>query len=290
VKIINKKIAIFCLIGGALFSFYLIVEIFRSTSSTAAIGILFLPFFAALGGLAGGVLGFVIDSTTQVLQKKITPFSWQMLVTYFVVIAVGFGSVRWQKESAVLEKLKGSQVSEQELIELYYGKHLFYPDSILQEIIRSPKIPLEVQKAILAGGKPGLLGRLAENPNIAEEIFSDIALMKPDYQTHYAVAESPKLKAAQMEHLLVTEVNRFPSSTEFHLYQTYVLAKLVKRQELTEAQFRKVVGIPEPETFLLYALLESPYLRCANFSGFSGGQNPVLENAIQAKREKLGCP
>ncbi len=288
-KVWNKTIVTFVLIGALSACVYLVFGIVRSTSSTAAVGILFLPFFAALGGLAGGIVGFVVDSLWQVCQKKISLLSWQILLSLGVVVLAVMSSVRWNKERAILERIEKSEVSEQELVELYGEKYLFFPDSILQEIIKSPKITVDIQKSILASGNLGHIGRLAENANIADEVFMEIVKLAPSYQVHYAVAGSPKLNAAQVEHLLINEASRFASVTEFQLYQTYVLTKLVNRKDLTPEQFRKIVTIAKPEAFLLYALLASPHLGCTDFAGFSSHDNPVLETAIQTKREQLGC-
>lgn len=285
----NKGTLFFSFLGALLGVVYLVVGIVQSTNSTSSIGLLFLPVFAFMGALGGYFLGFVLDALQLLFRGKISIVSWRILVSSLGILLFSFGLSLRQQEKTLLLNLQRGFVPEKELLEIFRGKYSFFSQEIRKQVLLLPNPPLEIQDEVLASGTKDEIGLLGESQGVDLTILEKIVSMDPHYATHFGAAENLKLNSSQVDKLLVVDAQRFPSETEFHLYQTFVLAKLVKRKDFTSAQFQVLSQIRGPEVNLLYAMLESPFLTCANFQKFDSKGNDVVEAAISSKKSSLRC-
>ncbi len=286
----NKTPIFFSILGALLGGVYLVVGIFQSTSSTAAVGLILLPVFVLIGALVGYFLGFVLDSFQLLLRRKIRLFSWRIFLSLLGIILFSFGLTLRQQEKLLLKRLQEGSVSTNELPEIFRGKYSFFSKEIRTKILSLPNLPIEIQNEVLESGSKDDIGLLGQNQDVDLTILEKIVSLDPHYAVHFGAAENTKLKPSLLDRLLVVDAQRFPSETEFHLYQTFVLANLVKRNDFTSAQFQLLSKIKHPETFLLYAMLDSPYLTCGHFQNFDSQGNQVVEAAISAKKSSLRCP
>lgn len=285
----SKRNLFFSALGALTASAYLVIGIFQSTSSTAPVGFLFLPVFAVLGAGGGFFFGFVLESLQLLIQKKISIFSWRIFLSIVCILLISFILAQRQKEKQLLSDLKASTVLGEKLSEIFVGKYFFFSNEIRRQILASPDLSQEIIDKVFASGTKDEIGVLGENPQLNSEALQRIVELDLHYAVHFGVAENPKLNISQMEKLVVVDASRFPSETEFHLYQTFVLAKLVRRKDFPDFLFRKISNLKEPEVFLLYAMLDSSHLRCENFLQFESKGNEVVQSAIEAKKIAMEC-
>jgi hypothetical protein len=201
-------------ITGALVAVVLMtIGIFQSTSSTAAIGFLFLPVAAALGAFSGDAFKYGLE----VLQKKRPP----SLAKTFVIVAVFafcvFQVVRGQRRDHKMQKMASSSLSTEDL-EKIIGEHLT-DASLMSRVAQNPNLRVSQMEKIVSLERKDFPGdvdydvyqssvwaQLAKRKDLPEALLHQLAGKKnPEHFLILALLESPALSCAEEKSFLPQE-------------------------------------------------------------------------------------
>lgn len=253
-----KKLIISPIFIGALISVvYLLYGIFTSTSSTAAIGFIFVPVFALIGALIGGLLEhvFLLIRKKRELVSKPTAF-----YSVVLLIFVAFAAHKFQEK----KELMAAGDPNTDVFEL--RRLLEKKDSVLQRaLLANPSLPQDDVKAYFDSNKTkyDVVADIIEGPHLTSGMVNEIVQFVPE---------------------------SFASKVEYELYQTFVWAPLIRKKKVTAEQVHLLATKPKPEHFLILALLGSNELTCEEKRKFLPQPNQVLEYAIQNSLTQSGCP
>lgn len=243
-------------LGATIAVIYLLVGIFKSTNSTAAIGFLMIPFFAALGAFAGDAIQYGWD----LIQKK---RAHSISKTALIFIVAAFMGFKWAQ----------SRAQEQDLL-----------------LAKNPATPIQQLQVLLQKNDPALTAAIAANPSLpASELNILITQHLSDYHFIYSALQHPALNLEQIQKISALQASDFKGQVEYELYQNFVWSALVKRSDIPAEIIHVLAAKSNPQHFLILALLDSPALTCAEAEKFLPQKNSVLENAILKTLEKNGC-
>lgn len=244
-------------IGAIVAIVYLLVGIFNSTNSTAAVGFVFLPVAAAIGAFVGDSLKYLID----IARRKRAPSTGKSLLIFLAAF--------W----FVLEVVK-AQVHHRDMA-----------------LAQSPNTSAETLNHLVEKNNPEVTRALVLNPSLPEQTFKQI--LENNFYDYYilsAVAERPNLKLSDMKQLVSVEPKDFKDQYEYDSYETFVWAKLAKRKDLPEDLIHQLAAKKNPSHFLILALLDSPFVTCKEKQNFLPQPNHVLESSIFNSMKSQNCP
>ena len=244
------------LVGALLGIIYLLIGIFRSTNSTAAIGFVFVPLYA----LIGAIVGFSIEHffLTFKKQRKFNTGITFILIGFYLV--AGFYLYTSMRSKAELDLAKDPTTQAEILEELFQRKDAT------------------------------LLKALAGNERISRENFIWIMDNRSlDYDIMATAITNSKLSFEHVQQLIKIKKAEFKSDVEYQLYQTYVWAKLAKRSDVSQELLQELAAKEDPQHFLIIALLETERLSCQEMQKFLPQPNQVLVNMINQSLQKKGC-
>lgn len=245
------------LIGALISVAVLLYGIFTSTNSTASIGFLFVPVYALVGALLGGL----VEHIYLLFKKKrelISKPSAVYLAVLLMVIAFFINKLQERKQLALAADPNTSALELRELLAKRNG-------ALQRLVLANPSLPMEDARAYFTKNK-----------------------------TKYDVA-SDIIHGAHLDPAMISEMvnlvsDDFSSKTEYELYQTFVWAPLVRKKKVSPEQIHLLSAKSSPEHFLILALLGSNELTCAEKKKFLPQENIVLENAITTSMTQSGCP
>ena len=234
-----------------------ILAIFRSTSSTASIGFLFVPFVAAFGAFVGDSVKYLGD----LLRRKRAHSAGK---TALILIVLGFGVAQFVQTRRYEHDLR---------------------------IAETPSTPASELQTLLGKNDRRIARAVVANPSLpVAELEKIVAEKLRDYDFMGSAARNPGLSTADMEKIVSLKREDFESDAEYEVYQTSVWTPLAKRKDLPEALIHRLAAKPNPGSFLILALLESEYTTCKEKSRFIPQENRVLEGAIRRSMNAQKCP
>ena len=246
----------FQIAGAVVAVVYLILGIFKSTNSTASVGFLFIPFFAAFGAFLGDALKYFSD----LIQKK---RAHSPMKTVIILIVLGFCAYRLDQSRTRERDLKRAEnpaTSKEELVVLL-NKNI---GEITHAVAANPSLPV-----------------------------SDLDALVNKYLYNYHVINGalrhPQLSPQKMELIASLDRKDFDANADYRVYQTYVWASLVRRKDIPEELVHKLAAKENPQHFFIIALLESPYVTCAEKQKFLPQENEVLANMIHQSMVTQQC-
>ena len=191
----------FAALGGIAGSALYVFLILRQTSSTAAIGIIFVPLIFAVAAVAGGLCGwslYQVVHTAEALRagwRGVVPW---LVATVFLVVAV-YSTITLTRDLVTFQQLKSPQADARFLEQRYRtamaAKNYFQlsaiaanpntPPAVLLEIARSPDPGLHEKRQGLTTmfdrDALAVVRKVLRNPNMPPEALVDLARSKNDY-------------------------------------------------------------------------------------------------------------
>lgn len=287
----RKRIYLLASLLGALpAALWMFEGILSSTSSTAAVGFLFLPVAAGAGAIAGAFLAFSAFTLRDLSRRRREGMVWRLPLVLLVALVAALWSWRWQLEGEWLATAQAEGTSASVLGRIHASRAWVRRDAIAEALAGNRNTPPAVLGAIAAGAGPRLLWRVGENPGTPAAWVERIAAGPLHYSSLGGVARNPLLSRAAMERLASAGPEDFGADVEWRLYQTYVLAGLLRREGFPLDLYERIARIPEPEHFLVIALIESPHASCELLQRFTAEGNPVLRNMVDGQLATRGCP
>lgn len=245
------------LIGALISVAVLLYGIFTSTNSTASIGFLFLPVYALVGALLGGLVEHIYFLITKKRQLVSKPTAVYLAVLLMLIAFI----VNKLQERQQLAKAADPNTASMELRELLQKR-----DSALQRLVLSnPSLPVADVRSFFTENKTkyDVASDVIHGPHLEKEMISEMVQLIPE---------------------------SFPSKVEYELYQTFVWAPLVRKKLVSPEQIHLLAAKTNPQHFLILALLESNDLTCEEKKKFLPQSNAVLESAITHSMTQSGCP
>ncbi len=211
---------VFGAIGFVVSTLLMIAAINRSTSSTAAIGYIFMPFWALIYSIPAFITGFSIGYLRKVWLSEIHKFTFPIIIAGVVAVGTTGFCAHFFWNGILLSK-KIHQISAMDTIELSQtldhldlGKNKYVLGAIAQNLQATPAILHQIAKTqdnelhrgmgsmffdLLGNNRKGLavMRLVARHPNVAEETLEILAGSHDEYVLA-DVASNKKLPEATL--------------------------------------------------------------------------------------------
>lgn len=241
------------LVGAVLGASWLLYTIFISTNSTAPVGLILLPVLMMLGGLTGAA----ITHLALVIMGKKKLLSVESGVVMLLTLLICAKIYSDNKREMFFKDIETTQ--EREKIELF----------------------LKTDDDVVAG-------TLASNVHLTEQDLTQlIERWKFDYMIMSRVILHKHFTVPMMA-IVVDNVP--PGNPENRLFQTYVLAPLVRQASLPDELFHRIANRGVAEHFLALAIIDSPRSTCDEIRPYISAENPVLASTAERGLKAKNCP
>lgn len=275
--------------GAVPAAIWMFLGIMESTSSTAAVGFLFLPVAGGIGALIGMFFAFSGFSILDLSRGQKDGVAWRLTVVAGVAALTMVVSWRWRTESEWLAVAESAASSKKALFEVCSRKAWLKEHKITEALAKNKNSPTEVLEDLARKEDPMLLWLVGENPATPSSLVDEIASGPVHYSSMGGVAKNPLLKREAMERFVKIGRGDFASDVEYRLWQTFVLANLVRRPDLPKELYNAIASSRDPEYFLIHALIQSPHAGCELLRKFTGHENPAMQNMVGQEMKKRGC-
>jgi hypothetical protein len=281
----RQKYALVFLLGGIAGVVYLIAGILRSTNSTAALGILFLPLFFLGGAIALAVPAAALFTTVDILKGDRSKSKLLLAATAWVLIAyVATASVLWKKS---LSEAREPQANEESLRIAAQRWLPFGKSSVELAVVENPAVTPAILSELWPAADNSVKSLILENPKTPAAILESVAREPPDYFLHSALARNPALTPALMEKIVANSVK--PDVPDRDLVETHVLSALVRRKDLPAPLFRRILAIDSPSYFLVYAIVNNEKVTCEQAKSFLGSPDELTVREVRAAMGRKSC-
>lgn len=269
---------------------YLLYAVFTSTSSTAAIGLLFMPVF----GLAGAVIGwagvYVAVSFADAFAGRlpwrsghVAAASVLLLLALFVIT----GLLLYRNTLAVA---RDPQATPEMLLEISQSWLPLGRSDVDVALLKNPAAPAALLAAVVDDGSHNHLVSMAgAHRNTPMATLEKIAAGPLTYDRVTGLAGNPRLTPAMAQRLSNVNRGMFPGDVEYKLYQTMVLSALVRNTATPQDIFDRLAAMPAPEYFLSVAVIYAERSSCAQIARVAQADNETLRRTAEGQLRKRGC-
>lgn len=271
---------------------WVIHAVFTSTSSTAAIGLIFVPVYGAAAALVAMALLFAAFTFNDAIAQRIAWTDSRIVGAGAIACAVlAFGGSVWlyRDAHAIASNPKSSPEA---LIAVSQRWIPLWSEDVVTALAKNPSTPPKLLEAIVrAGAGHHLVSLVGANPNTPLALLEQIASGPPAYERLAGLAENPKITPAIAERLAAVQRKDLRDDLDHRLYQTFVLAALARNPATPQAVFDRLAAQDKPEYFLAVAVIYAERASCAQIrrAGESGGENQVLRSTADSQLKRRGC-
>ena len=275
------------ILGGVLSSVYLIFQILNSTSSTAGVGLLFLPVFFVGGGVLLSLPFWVFRLGRVFRQTGALRVLGAMLLivgSVFMLAWVGLS------HHLSLKFVRESGRTSSELARVVLSRPFWGHERLLEEILRHPAVDQGLLETIWSSSRAtgAIRNQVLAHPAAHKDWMLSVILARVDYSAYAAIASNPNLNAETLREL----ANRSLAyeGPERKLIHTYVLAELIRREDLPDDLRQNILQVQNPEYFLVFALAQSPQITCPQKIALRNRiQDPLSIREIEAGLRLFSC-
>lgn len=279
-------------IGFLIATAFILYAVFTSTSSTAPIGLVLIPIYGAMAALIGCAVVYVGFTAADVLAGRQAWGSVRVLTASgFVAIAVLFGgAVILYRDALAIAENPDSPPGE--LMAVSQRWLPLWREEIFVALAKNPATPAPLLTAMAEQNESrALVSLIGANPGTPLAVLEKIAAGKRSYERDAGLAENPRITPAIAERLANVSSKDFRDDLEYKLYQTFVMAALVRNPSTPKPVFDRLVAWDKPEYFLAVAVIYAGRSSCEQImrAGESGGGNEVLRATAQSQLRQRGC-
>ncbi len=269
---------------------YILYVAFTSTSSTAAIGLLFVPVYGVLAGMIGWAVVYVGFTFADAIAGR---QSWRSghVLTASILLALALLVI-----SALLlfRNALGvagdAQATPEMLAEISQSWLPLGRRDVDEALLKNPATPAAMLTAVVDVGRDNYLVSLAgAHANTPMAALEKIATGPLRYDRVAGLAGNTRLTPAMAQRLANISRGDFIHDVEYSLYQTYVLAALVKNPATPRDVFDRLAAREAPEYFLSVAVIYAPRATCAQILRAGKSGSDVLYSTAQSQLKKRGC-
>jgi len=286
----KKTYALFALAGFLPAAAWVLYAVFTSTSSTAAIGLVFVLFYGLGGALLGCAIAYVGFAWSDAAAGRKSWLGVPVLFSALLLAAAAlFGSALLQQRQALAVASDPGATPEM-LAEISRSWIPLWRRNVDIALMKNPAAPAALLAAVVEDGSDGYLVSLAgAHPNTPMPALEKIAAGPLGYERMGGLATHPRITPAMVERLANVSRGDFQYDVEYRLYQTYVLAALLRNPAISQDVFDRIAARESPEHFLAYAVLRSPRASCRQVAraGSTGGE--VLHSTALSELKRRGC-
>ncbi|MBL8501202.1 MAG: hypothetical protein JNL77_11580 [Nitrosomonas sp.] len=263
--------------GAAIF---IVQAVFTSTSSTAAIGLIMIPFYGFPAAGAGWAL---VYSAFALLDLRSGKASWNSRNVQFaavflaVFVLAGLGFFAQQRVLAVAK----NPASTPQALEVVNQRWIPWGRQGVEiALAQHPSTPPAILEKLAMSGDDAVVQQAGANANMPLAALEGIAAGPPTYERITGLAGNQKISHAIMEKLIAAAMNDSHAADPVRqgLYKTYVLSALAANAALPQDLFERVAASDSPTHFLVLAVINAPRSSCLQMSGLLVSA-PALENA-----------
>lgn len=268
----------------------MLYTVFTSTSSTAAIGLLFVPVYGVLTAVIGWAVVYVGFSFADAAAGRQSWFSGHMLaasVLLAIALLVISALLLFRNALAVA---RDPQATPEMLLEisrswLPLGRH-----DVDMALLKNPAAPTALLSAVVdAGTDNGLVNLAGAHANTPMTSLEKIAAGPLAYDRVAGLAGNEHLTPAMAQRLANVSRADFPGDVEYKLYQTMVFAALVRNPVTPQSLFDHLAASPAPEYFVSVAVVYAKRSTCEQVARVAQSENEVLRNTAQSQLRRRGC-
>ncbi|MCG7756062.1 MAG: hypothetical protein LZF63_05325 [Nitrosomonas sp.] len=263
--------------GAAIF---IVQAVFTSTSSTAAIGLIMIPFYGFPAAGAGWAL---VYSAFALLDLRSGKASWNSRNVQFaavflaVFVLAGLGFFAQQRVLAVAK----NPASTPQALEVVNQRWIPWGRQGVEiALAQHPSTPPAILEKLAMSGDDAVVQQAGANANMPLAALEGIAAGPLTYERVAGLAGNQKISRAIMEKLIAAAMNDSHAADPVRqgLYKTYVLSALAANAALPQDLFERVAASDSPTHFLVLAVINAPRASCLQMSGLLVSA-PALENA-----------
>ncbi|UJP03988.1 MAG: hypothetical protein LZF85_06005 [Nitrosomonas sp.] len=263
--------------GAAIF---IVQAVFTSTSSTAAIGLIMIPFYGFPAAGAGWAL---VYSAFALLDLRSGKASWNSRNVQFaavflaVFVLAGLGFFAQQRVLAVAK----NPASTPQALEVVNQRWIPWGRQGVEiALAQHPSTPPAILEKLAMSGDDAVVQQAGANANMPLAALEGIAAGPLTYERVTGLAGNQKISHAIMEKLIAAAMNDSHAADPVRqgLYKTYVLSALAANAALPQDLFERVAAGDSPTHFLVLAVINAPRASCLQMSGLLVSA-PALENA-----------
>jgi hypothetical protein len=290
----SRKLIYFlgALAGFLIATAWVLYAVFTSESSTAAIGLIFVPLYGVLAALIGCVVVYVGFTAADVLAGRLAWGSVRVLTaSAFVALAVLFGGAVFLYRDA-LAIAENPQSPPDELMAVSQRWIPLWQLEVFLALAKNPATPGVLLTAMAEQKESShLVSLIGANPGTPVATLEKIAAGSRSYERVAGVAENPQITPAIAGRLVDVARKDFRDDLEYKLYQTFVLAALARNPSTPQPVFERLAAWDKPEYFLAVAVIYAERATCAQIAraGETGGENAVLRSTAQSQLKRRGC-
>jgi hypothetical protein len=286
----RRPYALAALAGFVLGAAWVLYAVLTSTNSTTAIGLLFVPVYGGLAAVLSCALAFVVFTFADWNAGRLAGGWPRLLLAAAIAVAgAGWGGAYWTYRDA-LRIASDPAASPQALIEVSKRRVPLWSEEVVDALAKNPATPPNLLTAIVeAGAGHYLVSLVGANPNAPVVLLERIAAGPLGYERVAGLAGNPRITPAIAERLGGVKRADFRSEIEFRLYQTFVLAELVRNPSIPQALFDRLAAWEQPEHFLAVAVIYAERSSCAQIRRAAQGGSEVLNNTAQSQLRQRGC-
>lgn len=269
---------------------WVLYEVFSSTSSTAAIGLLFVPVYGLLAAVIGWAMVYIGFSLADAMAGRQSWRSGHVLAaSVLLAIALLVISILLLLRNTLMVA-NDPQATPEMLTEISQSWMPFGRRYLDVALLKNRATPAPVLEVAVGDWQDNHRISLAgAHPNAPMAMLEKIAAGPLSYDRVGGLARNPRLTPAMA--LRLENVNRglFPGDIEYKLYQTVVLAGLAGNPATPQEIFDRLAAMPAPEYFLSVAVIYAERASCAQIARAGQGGNDTLYRTAQSQLRRRGC-
>ncbi|MDE2388360.1 MAG: hypothetical protein KGN35_04655 [Betaproteobacteria bacterium] len=279
-------------IGAAAF---IVHAVFTSSSSTAAIGLIFIPVY---GFAAAGIGWALVYTIFALLDLSSGRSSWKSKNVRVATVFLGVFSVAGLSffvQHSALSVAKNPAATPQELEEISQRWIPWGRREVDIALAQHPSTPSAILEALMESGDTAIVQQVGANASTPLAILERIAAGPLTYERVAGLAGNRYISRVIMEKLIAATASsaNVADPVRHGLYKTYVLAALAANAALPQDLFDRLAAIDSPTHFLVLALINAPNASCAQMARLltSGPamENASLYNTVLNKMTGKGC-
>ena len=269
---------------------WVLYAVFTSTSSTAAIGLLFVPVYGVLAAMIGWAMVYVGFSFADAIAGRQSWRSGHLLaasVLLAIALLVISALLLFRNALAVA---RDPHASPEMLLEISQSWLPLGRRDVDAALLKNPVAPAALLNAVVDAGQDNYLVSLAgAHANTPMAGLEKIAAGPLAYDRVAGLAGNARLTPAMAQRLANISRGDFTHDVEYSLYQTYVLAALAKNPATPKAVFDRLAAREKPEYFLSVAVIYADRASCAQIARAGESGSDVLYSTAQSQLKKRGC-
>ena len=259
---------------------FILQAVFTSTSSTAAIGLIMIPFYGFPAAGAGWALVYSAFALFDLRSGRATWNSRNVQFAAVFLTALVLAGLGFFAQQRALAVAKNPESTSQALEAVSQRWIPWGSREVEIALAQHPSTPPAILERLALSSDDAVVQQVGANANTTLAALEGIAAGALTYERVSGLAGNQKISRAIMEKLIVAAMNdsNAADSVRQGLYKTYVLSALAANAALPQDLFDRVAASDSPTHFLVLAVINAPRANCLQMSRLLESA-PALENA-----------